>query len=121
MVQSCDLSWENHHSEDLGCVDEWLVEGVIADRRDSSDDLENADVTMVETQYLKNKSPERSHRLQFSDNKRNLITESLFAGNIYVGGRYDDDEEVLDDGVNDETTREEFSSWREKFKRKLSS
>ena len=59
----------------------------------------------------------RGRTFKFSGDKRNFITDSLFAGNIYVGG-------AEDEGGDTEPTVESverFSSWRDKFDKKMHS
>lgn len=117
VVRSCDLSFESHESEDIGDFEDFLMESDVASKSEC-DELESAEVQMIETQFYHEKSSVRTHSLKFSDNKRNMITERLFAGNIYVGNSNDSDEDLQTENIS---TNEDFSSWREKFKRKLSS
>ena len=80
-------------------------------------------VQTVDTSYLPQgpPSPRPGRPLEFTENKRNFITDKLFAGNIHVGsvGEAEGDNDV----DNDEHHRdyETFSSWRESFNRKMSS
>ena len=53
--------------------------------------------------------------LQFSSVRTNFITDTLFAGNIYVGHQVEDNTE---DVATDDEKRENFSSWRQKFEEK---
>ena len=52
--------------------------------------------------------------LQFSSVRTNFITDTLFAGNIYVGHHVEDKTENV---VTDEK-RGKFSSWRQRFEEK---
>ena len=57
---------------------------------------------------------------QFSSYRRNVVTESLFVGNIYVGQEEKDgvENEKVDEGNEREET---FCSWRDKFHKKTGS
>ena len=80
--------------------------------------LSSISVTRVDTLYIKELPVPPVRVLEFSENKRNFITDKLFAGNIYVG-------HVGDDHVRDEQEEgrkeENSSSWRERFDKKMSS
>ena len=56
----------------------------------------------------------QSSTLQFTSVRRNFITDTLFAGNIYVGHQVEDTTENIDTDDN----REIFSSWRQRFEQK---
>ena len=80
--------------------------------------LKMAEVMELTTRRAKTPSPPPPP-LQFSDYKRNFITDSLFAGNIYIG--QNEEETVTDSDGQENETNKTFSSWRENFQRKMSS
>ena len=87
--------------------------------------LDRAAASFVETRLHIEKTPPKVRRLEFSEYKRNFLTDSLFAGNIYVGGQVNaetitgsKDGEAAGAGASQQQS---FSSWRDSFKRKLSS
>ena len=89
--------------------------------------LDRAAASFVETRIHLEKTPPKVRRLEFSEYKRNFLTDSLFAGNIYVGGQVNaetitgsKDDEAAEAGAG-ARQQQSFSSWRDSFKRKLSS
>ena len=90
-----------------------------------NDRLDRAAASFVETRLHIENTPPKVRRLEFSEYKRNFLTDSLFAGNIYVGGQVNaenitgsNDDEAAETGTSQQQS---FSSWRDSFKRKLSS
>ena len=77
-----------------------------------------ATTELAETKFNLERTPPVRRSLEFSDYKRNFLTDRLFAGNIYVGSQVSDSEE---EEPEHETRETNFSSWKESFNRKMSS
>ena len=86
-----------------------------------TDRLSSAAVVLTDTSFNLEKEPPRPSSLEFTPCRRNLITDKLFAGNIYVGEASKGEEQDLKETKEEEEGREEkFSSWRERYQRKMS-
>ena len=79
-----------------------------------------AEVSLVATSFNFEKEPPRPSSLEFTQYKRNFITDRLFAGNIYVGEGEQGEQEGLQERKEEEGREESFSSWRESYQRKMS-
>ena len=81
-----------------------------------------ARTTLVETNFHLERTPPIRRSLEFSDYKRNFLTDRLFAGNIYVGSRASEsDEEEPGNGTNNATRENDFTSWKDSFIHKMNS
>ena len=78
-------------------------------------------MTRVDTLYIKELPVPPVRALEFSENKRNFITDKLFAGNIYVGQDVGDEDDHVRDEQEEGGEEENSSSWRERFDKKMSS
>ena len=87
-----------------------------AEIKDDSQLIE-AKVKMTETKFLYPKTPPKSNTLKFSEYKRNCVTDSLFAGNIYVGNEVENETDLEDTKVE----KKEYTSWRSSFRDKMDS
>ena len=74
---------------------------------------------LVETKINLEKTPPIRRSLEFSDYKRNFLTDKLFAGNIYVGSGASDSEEEQENETN--MVNRDFTSWKDSFNKKMSS
>ena len=101
--------------EDFSVVDEYQAVVGIRERFDE------ATSELVETSFLLEKTPPTRRPLEFTDYKRNYLTDSLFAGNIYVGSRASEGEEDNENIASGNQNEEKFASWRDNFRRKMSS
>ena len=84
---------------------------------------ENFDIassTLVETNFHREKTSPSSNSLKFSENKRNFLTEKLFAGNIYVGTTNSNKDETNDYSMYEKDHQETFTKWQETYQRKMS-
>ena len=85
-----------------------------------TDRLSSAAVVLTDTSFNLEKEPPRPSSLEFTPCRRNFITDKLFAGNIYVGEASKGEEQDLKETKEEEEGREEkFSSWRERYQRKM--
>ena len=84
------------------------------------ENLNIASSSLVETKFNLEKTPPRSNSLKFSENKRNFLTDKLFAGNIYVGTSYSDQNESTDYEAYEKDRQETYTKWKENFQRKMS-
>ena len=87
-----------------------------------ADKLASASVTLVDTSFNFEKEPPRPSSLEFTQYKRNFITDRLFAGNIYVGegSQQKQEQSDLEERKEEEGREEKCSSWRERYQRKMS-
>ena len=85
-----------------------------------SDMLTSAEVTLVATSFNFEKEPPRTSSLEFTQYKRNFVTDRLFAGNIYVGEGEQQQQQDLEERQEEEGREEKCSSWRERYQRKMS-
>ena len=74
--------------------------------------LSSISVTQVDTLYMKGAAASPIRSLEFTENKRNFITDKLFAGNIYLGPpKLPEDHDELEE----EEKGKGSDSWRERF------
>ena len=85
-----------------------------------ADMLTSAEVTLVATSFNFEKEPPRTSSLEFTQYKRNFVTDRLFAGNIYVGEGEQQQQQDLEERQEEEGREEKCSSWRERYQRKMS-
>ena len=84
------------------------------------ENLDIASSTLVETNFHREKTSPSSNSLKFSENKRNFLTEKLFAGNIYVGTTNSNKDETNDYSMYEKDHQETFTKWQETYQRKMS-
>ena len=83
--------------------------------------LGSISVTQVDTLYIKELPVKPVRSLEFSENKRNFITDKLFAGNIYVGQERHVGDDIVRDDLEEDREEKNSLSWRERFDKKMSS
>ena len=121
---------ENIIEEHIGTIEEFVLELSRAETViETQHAVEEVDIRSPKVRELSPEPTVSTRRLsmdepastfQFSSYRRNVVTESLFVGNIYVGQEEKDgvENEKVDEGNEREET---FCSWRDKFDKKTSS
>ena len=111
--------WED--VEDVADIEvEVPEESASAAVREVADMMTSAEVSLVATSFNFEKEPPRPSSLEFTQYKRNFITDRLFAGNIYVGEGEQREQQDLEERKEEEGREEKCSSWRESYQRKMS-
>ena len=119
-----------HHFDDeviedetLGSLDEFDVVDESHANVKVNEHFHEASTTLVETNFNLERTPPTRRSLEFSDYKRNFLTDRLFAGNIYVGSQASDSEQKETENGTNMVTRDNnnFTSWKDSFNRKMSS
>ena len=72
-------------------------------------------MTQVETLYMKGSAAQPVRSLEFTENKRNFITDKLFAGNIYIGPTKLAEHDDAKDQLEKKEEGRGSGSWREGF------
>ena len=105
--------------EALGSLDDFDVIDESHANEKFDEHFHEASSELVETKINLEKTPPIRRSLEFSDYKRNFLTDKLFAGNIYIGSGVSDSEEEQENGAN--MVNRDFTSWKDSFNRKMSS
>ena len=104
----------------MGSLDDFDVFDESHAKEKFNEHFHEASTELVETKINLDKTPPTRRSLEFSDYKRNFLTDKLFAGNIYVGsGASDSEEEQQENGAG--MVNRDFTSWKDSFNQKMSS